>query len=170
MTNSFNMAILPEEIDPRYVLNGGSAHNAIHLITGKEAHVSVPTSIDNVIRIDNKYQRGQLSEQFLLDKLQNNIVLLGYKAPNAKESHIVSLYGIDKDNFYVIDSNVDELDPHKTIKPKAIPKSKLFNELEHVTFTDLSTNLTPEKTSPIKAKIEATKEVRAQIPDWYFKQ
>ena len=155
--------------DPNLVLDGGSSYNAIHIITGKEAHIAIPTNYNNIIRIDNKYQKGVLDDKFMLDKLKTNLVLIAYKENNADAAHIVSLYGIDDKNFYIIDSNRSEFDSDRSIKINAVSKEKMYKELTDIEFSDLSTNLTPEKTKPIRAKYEATKDVKSMLPAYYFK-
>ena len=168
-TNTFNMSVPPYEVDSSYVLDGGHSYNAIHIITGKETHHVVSTPVDNIIRIDNKYQSGTINEQFLSEKLKRNIVVVSYKEPNAKEAHAVSLYSIDKDNVWVIDSNINELEIDKKVKPTKIPKDKFFSELESVTYTDLSTDITPEKSKPIKAKPDVTPDAKVKISAWHLK-
>lgn len=153
-TNTFNMQLPPLNLNQDMVLDGGVSYNAIHLLTGKEAHVVTPSGYDDVIRFDNKYISGKIDDEFLLSKLKDNFVLIGYTDKQTSDTHMVSLRGIDDENFYVIDSNISEMEPDKKIKPKAIPKKFMYEQLKNVQFSDLNIDISPEKSKPIQAKIE----------------
>ncbi len=169
ISNFYNLKIPPATNDSELALDGGTVATAIHLLTGKETHFVQKTYYDDIILEDGKYKKGYLDEEFLSDKLKNNMVFVSYRELGDDYAHVVSLYGIDEDVVYIVDSNIDEFEQDKKVHPIAIPKPKFFSELIDVTYSDLKKNLSPEKTKPIKMNYSASDEVKKLYPDFRLK-
>ena len=168
MNNIYNMHRRPFKYDDDYVLDGGQSFDAIHLLTNKEAHHICNSFIKDFIVHDNTIIPGNIDENLLKKYMDDNIVLVSYKTtPNDNEGHVVLLTGIDEENVYVIDSNIDDIEPNKTIHPVARNKKDFMNQISAVTYTDLSVPITNAKSKPVKVKYILSPEAKKILPSNY---
>lgn len=161
VTNMYNYYIPPLQED--MPLDGGHVYNSLHLLTGMQANRIYKTFAPNVILTNDTASVGQLDEekiQKILDN-SNNIVLAEYRTPDG--GHAVVLSSMDKDNVYVIDSDVSAKNPNRKPIPTPIDKKEFFDRLINVTYTDLSKPITENLSRPIRANIITTEDARKII-------
>ena len=162
ITNMYNYYIPPQiKEEP---LEGGQTYNSLHLLTGMQSNRIFKTYAPNVILTNNVATVGQLDEkkiQKLLDN-PNNIVLAGYKTGN-NSGHAVVLCSMDKDNVYLIDSDLALDNPDRKIKQTKMNKKEFFDNLIDVTYTDLSKPITEKQSKPENIMIHTTEAARQII-------
>lgn len=162
VTNMYNYYIPPKQDDEP--LEGGQTYNSLHILTGMQSNRIVRTFAPNVILTNNIATVGQLDEkrvQKLLDN-PNNIVLAGYKTSD-DSGHAVVLCSMDKDNVYVIDSDIEEYNPDRKIKQTSMNKKDFFDNLINITYTDLSKPITEKQSNPTNIMIHTTEDARQII-------
>ena len=118
------------------------------------------TDASNVILTNDTASVGQLDEektQKILDN-PNNIVLAEYRTPDG--GHAVVLSSMDKDNVYVIDSDISAKNPNRNVVPTPVDKKEFFDKLIDITYTDLSKPITEKLSKPTKANIITTEDAR----------
>ena len=161
VTNMYNYYIPPSQED--MPLDGGHVYNSLHLLTGMQANRIYKTYAPNVILINDTASVGQLDEekiQKILDN-SNNIVLAEYRTPDG--GHAVVLSSMDKDNVYVIDSDISAKNPNRKVVPTPIDKKEFFDKLIDITYTDLSKPITEKLSHPTRANIITTEDARKII-------
>lgn len=161
VTNMYNYYIPPSQED--MPLDGGHVYNSLHLLTGMQANRIYKTFAPNVILINDTASVGQLDEekiQKILDN-SNNIVLAEYRTPDG--GHAVVLSSMDKDNVYVIDSDISAKNPNRKVVPTPIDKKEFFDKLIDITYTDLSKPITEKLSYPTRANIITTEDARKII-------
>lgn len=162
VTNMYNYYIPPSQED--MPLDGGHVYNSLHLLTGMQANRIYKTFAPNVILTNDTASVGQLDEEKIQKLLDNtdNIVLAGYKT-SLGIAHSVVLSSMDKDNVYVIDSDVSAKNPNRKPIPIPIDKKEFFDRLINVTYTDLSKPITENLSRPTRANIITTEDARKII-------
>lgn len=167
VTNMYNYYIPPKQEDEP--LEGGQTYNSLHILTGMQSNRVYRTYAPNVILTNNTATVGQLDEnkvQKILDN-PNNIVLAGYKTGN-DSGHAVVLCSMDKDNVYVIDSDIGEHNPDRNIKQTPMNKKDFFDNLIDITYTDLSKPITEKQSKPNRITIEVTDAARRILGGGYY--
>lgn len=164
--NIYYMQRRPFQCDDDYVLDGGQSYDAIHLLTGMESHFLRNGYFDKCMLSDNKIIPGKLNEDLLKKYLNSdNLVLVNYKdKSDDTDGHVVVLTGIDNQNVYVIDSNIDDNNPDKTVHPVARNKKEFLEKMSGITYSDFSTPISEAKKKQIKAKYEITPEAKPLLP------
>ena len=99
--------------------------------------------------------------QKILDN-PNNIVLAGYKTSD-NSGHAVVLCSMDKDNIYLIDSDLALDNPDRKIKQTSMNKKDFFHNLINITYTDLSKPITEKQSNPTNIMIHTTEAARQII-------
>ena len=158
VTNMYNYYIPPTQED--MPLEGGHAYNSLHLLTGMQSNRVNRTYASNVILTNDTASVGQLDEektQKILDN-PNNIVLAEYRTPDG--GHAVVLSSMDKDNVYVIDSDISAKNPNRNVVPTPVDKKEFFDKLIDITYTDLSKPITEKLSKPTRANIITTEDAR----------
>ena len=164
-TNIYNMRRRPYEYDDNYVLDGGQSYDAIHLVTGKESHYIFKSCYDECLIHDNVIKTGKIDENLLKKYLNDYLVLVSYKdRMDDNEGHVVVLTGIDDKNVYIIDSNIDDDNPDKTVHPISMDKNYFMKRISSVTYTDFSKEITPEKEKPARVKYVISPEAKKVLP------
>ena len=161
VTNMYNYYIPPTQED--MPLEGGHAYNSLHLLTGMQSNRVNRTYAPNVILTNDTASVGQLDEekiQKILDN-SNNIVIAEYRTPDS--GHAVVLSSMDKDNVYVIDSDISAKNPNRKVVPTPIDKKEFFDKLINITYTDLSKPITEKLSHPTRANIITTEDARKII-------
>lgn len=161
VTNMYNYYIPPTQED--MPLEGGHAYNSLHLLTGMQSNRVNRTYAPNVILTNDTASVGQLDEekiQKILDN-SNNIVIAEYRTPDS--GHAVVLSSMDKDNVYVIDSDISAKNPNRKVVPTPIDKKEFFDKLINITYTDLSKPITEKLSHPTRANIVTTEDARKII-------
>lgn len=161
VTNMYNYYIPPTQED--MPLEGGHAYNSLHLLTGMQSNRVNRTYAPNVILTNDTASVGQLDEekiQKILDN-SNNIVIAEYRTPDS--GHAVVLSSMDKDNVYVIDSDISAKNPNRKVVPTPIDKKEFFDKLIDITYTDLSKPITEKLSHPTRANIITTEDARKII-------
>lgn len=161
VTNMYNYYIPPSQED--MPLDGGHVYNSLHLLTGMQANRIYKTFAPNVILTNDTASVGQLDEekiQKILDN-SNNIVIAEYRTPDS--GHAVVLSSMDKDNVYVIDSDISAKNPNRKVVPTPIDKKEFFDKLIDITYTDLSKPITEKLSHPTRANIITTEDARKII-------
>lgn len=161
VTNMYNYYIPPTQED--MPLEGGQAYNSLHLLTGMQSNRVNRTYAPNVILTNDTASVGQLDEekiQKILDN-SNNIVIAEYRTPDS--GHAVVLSSMDKDNVYVIDSDISAKNPNRKVVPTPIDKKEFFDKLIDITYTDLSKPITEKLSHPTRANIITTEDARKII-------
>lgn len=161
VTNMYNYYMPPTQED--MPLEGGHTYNSLHLLTGMQSNRVNRTYAPNVILINDTASVGQLDEekiQKILDN-SNNIVLAEYRTPDG--GHAVVLSSMDKDNVYVIDSDISAKNPNRKVVPTPIDKKEFFDKLIDITYTDLSKPITEKLSHPTRANIITTEDARKFI-------
>lgn len=162
VTNMYNYYIPPQQED--MPLEGGQTYNSLHILTGMQANRIYKTYAPNVILTNNKADIGQLDEkrvQKVLDN-PNNIVLAGYKT-GQNSGHAVVLCSMDKDNVYVIDSDIELTNPNRKVKPTPMNKKEFFDNIIDISYTDLSKPITEKLSQPTRTMIETSEDARQII-------
>lgn len=161
VTNMYNYYIPPTQED--MPLEGGHAYNSLHLLTGMQSNRVNRTYAPNVILTNDTASVGQLDEekiQKILDN-SNNIVIAEYRTPDS--GHAVVLSSMDKDNVYVIDSDISAKNLNRKVVPTPIDKKEFFDKLIDITYTDLSKPITEKLSHPTRANIITTEDARKII-------
>lgn len=161
VTNMYNYYIPPTQED--MPLEGGHAYNSLHLLTGMQSNRVNRTYAPNVILTNDTASVGQLDEgkiQKILDN-SNNIVIAEYRTPDS--GHAVVLSSMDKDNVYVIDSDISAKNPNRKVVSTPIDKKEFFDKLINITYTDLSKPITEKLSYPTRANIITTEDARKII-------
>lgn len=162
VTNMYNYYIHPKQDDEP--LEGGQTYNSLHILTGMQSNRIVRTFAPNVILTNNIATVGQLDEKKVQKILNNpnNIVLAGYKTSD-DSGHAVVLCSMDKDNVYLIDSDLALDNPDRKIKQTKMNKKEFFDNLIDVTYTDLSKPITEKQSKPENIMIHTTEAARQII-------
>lgn len=164
-TNIYNMQRRPYQLDDNFVLDGGQSYDAIHLVTGKESHHISDSYQDGCVIHDNVFEIGKLDENLLKKYLNNYLVLVSYKDnQNDDAGHVVVLTNIDDKNVYVIDSNIDDENPDKSVHPIARNKDDFMKKITSVTYTDFSKQISPEKAKQVRKKYVISPDAKKVLP------